>query len=126
MRSFVEVVQDLDDGKVAEQLDREIARLVKSVRETNKSGAITLTVKIKPESGMAIASAEVKTKTPQPATASTLFYTTDEGELRKDDPRQQPLRGLDARPPVPLRSVASAPAPQTTEPPSDGGEGQGA
>ena len=105
MRSFQDVLTDLDEGKVHEQLTAQLPDLVKRVMETGKAGTITLTLRVKKENRMAVVNADVKVKLPAPATDSTLFYATEDGVLRRDDPKQPVLRNVSMTPPTLIKTV---------------------
>jgi hypothetical protein len=108
-RDFQDILTDLDDGKVHAQLTENIMKVVRAVAETGKAGELTLNLKFKREKRMTRVIADVKTKLPQPATEATLFFQTDDGDLRREDPRQQKLRHVAPRPTGPggIKVVAS-------------------
>lgn len=99
-RDFQDVLTDLDEGKVHAQLTEKLPEIVRAVMATGKAGALSLTLSVTRENRMVVVKADVKTKTPQPATESTLFYTSEDGVLRRDDPKQPALRGVPLRPPT--------------------------
>jgi hypothetical protein len=105
-RDFTDVVVDLDDGKVHAQATKELGDVVRAVMETGKVGSLTVSFKIKRDRTRQVTVAvDIKSKPPQAATESTLFYATDDGELRRDDPLQQPLKHVPMKPPTPLKNV---------------------
>lgn len=112
MRDFQDMLTDLDEGKVHERATTLMAELVASVMETNRKGKFSLTLHVSRQGDMALVKAEIKTTKPEPAVESTMFFTTVDGELRRDDPRQ-----------LKLRNVAPVPTPLKTVKP--GGEGEG-
>ena len=108
-REFIDILTDLDDGNVNIQLTKLLPEVVRAVMETQKSGSLTLTLNVKPEKRMAVVKADIKTKIPAPANEATIFFTTEEGDLRRDDPRQQVLRNVLATP-APERAYKAVPA----------------
>jgi hypothetical protein len=97
IRDFQDVLTDLDDGKVHEQLTKLWPEVVRAVRETNKAGTITLQLTAKLERGtMVVVVPKVTTKLPAPATSPTLFYTDEEGNVHRNDPKQLPLKNVTA------------------------------
>lgn len=104
MKEFADLIKDIDDGQVNETLSSSIAEVVTATKNTNLAGAITLTLKFKPEGRTVLVAADIKTKVPRPKTNTSAYFATDHGELRRDDPLQQklPLRDVSA-PPTPLR-----------------------
>jgi hypothetical protein len=109
-RDFTDFVTDLDDGKVHHQLTVELRRLVKAVCDTQKSGTLTFKVKAKLDGRTVVISTDVKATPPQPAMGSTFFFPDEVGDLRREDPKQPPLRNLDTKPPTQLRRVPEAEA----------------
>lgn len=103
-RDFQDILTDLDDGKVHEQLQKQLQQLVKAVMETGCKGNLALTLNVKRENrGMVVVTAEVKTKLPQKATEATVFWPTEEGGLSRENPRQPTLKHVPLRPPTPIR-----------------------
>jgi hypothetical protein len=94
-RDFQDILTDLDNGRVHEQLSEIWPRVVKAVRENNAPGSITLTLTAKLDRGaMAVVASKITTKMPHPSAASTLFYSDEEGNLSKNDPKQLPLKNV--------------------------------
>lgn len=115
-RTFTDVLEDLDEGKVIAQCTKFIRDLAKQVADTGKAGSLTLKIKAKLDGRIIVLTAEPKVTLPQAATGSTFFYLTEgSGDLTRDDPKQPQLRGLEAKPPTPLKSV-KAPEPTTDNP----------
>lgn len=96
-RDFQDMLTDLDDGKVHEQLTELWPKVVQAVRDCNKPGALTLTLHVKLDRGtMAVVAAKVTTKMPAPSMSATLFYTDEEGNTTRNDPKQLPLKNVTA------------------------------
>jgi hypothetical protein len=92
-RAFQDVLTDLDDGRIHEQLTAQLPKIIQAVRDTNRPGALNLTLNVKLDAkNMVHVSAKVSSKMPQPSLGSTLFYTDDEGHPHLHDPRQQVLK----------------------------------
>lgn len=88
MTSFTRVISDVRDGQLLEQCSNEFAQLIESVQETGKSGAFTLTLKVRPNGERAVAiSSAIKTSVPKPSIGEAMFFTQD-GNLFRRDPRQ--------------------------------------
>jgi hypothetical protein len=103
--AFQDILTDLDDGKLHEQLTELWPQVVKAVRETNKPGALTVTLHAKLDRGqMVIVNPKVVTKMPAPATGPTIFYSDEEGNTTRNDPKQQVLRNVT---PLPGKGGAS-------------------
>lgn len=92
-RDFQDILTDLDDGRVHEQLGELWRKVVQAVKETNKPAELTLKLTAKLERGtMVVVVPKVSSKLPAPATSPTLFYTDDEGNVHRNDPKQQTLK----------------------------------
>lgn len=100
MRSIADVLRDLTGGQTYDELNAALAEVVGAVTKTRKAGEVSLKLKIKAngESSVMITD-EIKTKVPQDTRGETLFFTTANGDLIRDDPRQSKL---------PLREIPDA------------------
>lgn len=82
-------------GETVAELTEKMNELVAAVGNTNKTGSITLTIKLKPAGGGAIEiTDEIKAKIPTLPRGTSLFFATPEGNLQRNDPRQGELDGL--------------------------------
>lgn len=99
---FISILADLDDGNVVNNLTEQLRRITLGVLDTKKSGSVTLKVDVRNEGRTLVVKASVSAKVPQPETESTTFFADDKGYLSKDNPKQQPLKGMPAKDPVPL------------------------
>lgn len=108
---FQETILQINNGAAVAELSDALQRVVASVRETGKSGSITLTLKVAPASkgstDVLIVESMVKTKLPDPERGVTIFYATDNNLLVRNDPKQQmlPLRVLEFDIPKDLKEV---------------------
>lgn len=94
-KPFTDVLRDLRFGAAVDEISAEFAKLVQAVETTGKAGELTLTLKLKPSTAGSIeVTDDVKAKLPALAKGSSLFFATVEGNLVRNDPRQQPLPGL--------------------------------
>jgi hypothetical protein len=95
MADFNETIVALRNGAVVTELGDRLAGLIQAVRETEKSGSLTLQLKVVPAvSGSAevvAVEAIVKVSTPQPSLGKSIFFTTEEGNLLRKDPKQMIL-----------------------------------
>lgn len=98
IRDFQDILTDLDDGHVHEELTRVLRDVVRGVREANAAGSITLKISLKPEGRQFVVNADVTSKIPTRKPSASVFFATDDGDLRKDDPKQVPLRNVDTKP----------------------------
>lgn len=82
-------------GETVNELTEKMAELVSAVANTQKSGSISLTIKLKPAGGGAIEiTDEIKAKIPTLPRGTSLFFATPENNLQRNDPRQAELEGL--------------------------------
>lgn len=90
--SFLETLATLREGRTAYELTGLLQGLVAAVKETGRKGKITLTITVapfKPGQTTAVSvSDEVDPKFPKPTRDSTLFFTTDDDQLLRTNPRQ--------------------------------------
>ena len=91
---FSSTLNAVGHGDLAGQASASLEELVKSVRETAKSGELTITLKIKPrgrDSGQVEVTGTVKVNAPIADVAPSMFFATENGELLRDNPAQRQL-----------------------------------
>jgi flagellar hook assembly protein FlgD len=100
-----ETLLQMNNGATVTEMAEALKKAVATVRQTGKSATITLTLKISPATknvtDVVTVESSVKTKLPEPERGVTIFYTTDENDLVRNDPKQQtlPLRVVDINTP---------------------------
>ena len=95
MKPFNQTIAELRRGKTVEELTDAMAELVAKCTETGKGGSLQLTIKIAPgKSGQLEITDSIKVSVPQFARESSLFFVTPEGNLSRNDPRQDELPGI--------------------------------
>lgn len=107
-RSFVDIISDLDDGQVAEEMTRQLREVVRAARSAQKKASVTLKIDVEPDGKQFIVNASVKPTIPTPTPGRTMFFANDDGDLRKDNPNQLPLKNVGDKPATPLRTVGDA------------------
>lgn len=92
MRPFTDILRELGAGETLDDLTARLAEVVEAVMDTRKSGAITISLTIKPngDSGVIVAES-IKSKVPEKARGDTVFFATSGGSLVRQDPRQKDL-----------------------------------
>lgn len=96
VRPFIDTLRDLEGGYLLDELSGHQHGLVDQVRLTNKPGSLTIVLNYKPDgAGQLSIKADVKVKEPKLARGNSLFFLTPEGNLTRNDPRQQ---SMDLRP----------------------------
>lgn len=105
-RDFQDILTDLDDGHVHEELTHQLREVVRACRTAKRAGSLTLKIDIRPEGERQfVINASVKPNIPTPKPGITMFFASDEGDLRKEDPKQIPLKHVDQRGGRVLREV---------------------
>jgi hypothetical protein len=110
---FLKTIEELRQGGAAHDLGEALTDLVKAVRETGRPGALTVKLTVKPASkgdvNTLLLEDAVTVKRPQPERGATIFFSTDDNGLQRNDPRQPELSGLRKPAEVtPLRTVNSS------------------
>jgi hypothetical protein len=98
----VDTLKALRYGQAEAELSEAISEAVQAARDTGKQSVITMKITIKPQgnSGQYFITDEISTKLPKLPKEQTIMFGTPEGNLLRDDPRQQklPLRDLPQEP----------------------------
>jgi hypothetical protein len=91
--SFENVLRHQRKGKCLHELSEKIQQAVLEVRALGKPASVTLTLQISPFGDGAVSVLdEIKTKLPAANKVSSVFYSTDEGALVRQDPNQQEMK----------------------------------
>ena len=99
IKQALDVLRELEDGKVLNDLSVDLNELIRQVRHCNKAGSINLQIKINPvnnDTHNVTAEAVIKVNAPKLARRSTLFFTTPECNLSRTDPAQRTFPGLES------------------------------
>lgn len=94
MRLITDILRDIRRGAAVEEATNALADVVRAVDETGKDGSVTITLKVKPakhggpEKTLV---AEVKAKKPIAEIAPAVFFSDDQGDLHRVDPRQEEM-----------------------------------
>jgi hypothetical protein len=93
---FIETIVALKNGAVIQDFGERLSELVKAVRETARGGALTITIKVSPATAgsadVVVVEADVKERIPRPSLGKTVFFTTQENLLVRENPQQMTLR----------------------------------
>jgi hypothetical protein len=101
---FQETISQINNGAAISELSQALESVVAAVRQTGKAGTLTFTLKVAPASKntthVLLIESSVKTKLPESERGMTIFYSTDDNQLVRNDPRQQslPLRVVELDP----------------------------
>lgn len=94
-RTFVETVNALRYGTLADELTKAMHQLTDKCVETGKAGELKLVIKLKPGSGGQIeVSDDITIKTPKEQKGTSIMFVSVEGNLTREDPRQMSITGL--------------------------------
>lgn len=109
---YTGLVGQIQYGSLAEELDEKLTELVKACESCHRQGELTLTLKLKPgkgNSGQMEVTPVVKMKAPEAERGSAILFTTPEGNLQQQDPRQPnlPLKQA-AEPAEPVLKIVKA------------------
>lgn len=114
-RPFLGFLQQQRNGVLHDELTQKLSQLVAAVQDTDKGGELTLKITVKPASageGTVTVADKVTLKLPELERHATLYYTTPDHNLQRQDPNQ---RDLDLAV-VPTQARSAAP-PQVATPP---------
>lgn len=87
---LADVIRDLAHGATNRQGSAKLAELIKACQATGKKGVLTLKlgIAVDPATKIAQLVAQFTTSRPEPTLPGGMYYTTSEGALVTDDPRQ--------------------------------------
>ena len=92
IRPFAETLNAVRYGELVTELDTEWNALVNKVRDTGKTGSMSITLKLIPGKGIAMEIDDtIKVNAPKPTKGTTLLFPTVEGNLQRTDPNQKSL-----------------------------------
>lgn len=94
MRPITDVLREMRKGRIVEDATEALTELVKAVDATNKPGALTLKLTVKPakDGGWEkTLSAAISTSVPRHDLPDAVFFSNADGQLVRDDPDQREL-----------------------------------
>lgn len=98
VRPFLDVLRELEKGRLADELSEKLPAVVAGVKDTGKAGSLTLNIKIKPYTkggeDILIVESVVVAKIPQPDRKPSLMYADGDANLVRQDPNQPSLPGV--------------------------------
>lgn len=101
MRPITDVLREMRKGRIVEDATEALTELVKAVDATNKPGALTLKLTVKPSKDGGwekTLSAAISTSVPRPDLPDAVFFSNADGQLVRDDPDQRELFSEAERP----------------------------
>lgn len=111
--SFDSMARHQRRGAFLTDISEAVQQCVMSVRERHEPASLTITLKFDPATADADAISvrdEVKVKLPAPKKANTLFFSTEQGQLVRDNPKQaeMDLKVLETAEPEPIQKLPVA------------------
>ena len=108
--NFSDIVREFAHGTTDKIATERLREVIKACRETGAKGSITLKLSIDTKHGLAEVRAAISVKKPETSLPGGHYWTTEDGNLRDEDPRQLklPTKVIDA--PTQLKTV-----PNTTQ-----------
>lgn len=107
-RPFYDFLREHRNGVTHDELADALNELVTAVNEEGKAGTLTFTVNIKPmgkSDGLEV-SADIKVKPPKKTAGVSIFFSTPDNNLVRQDPRQQSMELREIGPAAAHRGVA--------------------
>lgn len=93
-QSLTDIMGNIRGGFALHKAGERLNELVMAVKETGKKGSVTLIIEVSPDkSDENVVSVQPKIKSSIPDKGFTpgVFFATDQGELTREDPRQQEM-----------------------------------
>ncbi len=95
MNQFIQTINDIRQGQIADEMAERLGELVKAVRETGGKAELSLKLTIKPASKnnteQLVVTDEIVAKKPKPERGTTILFSSEDGGLSRRDPRQPEL-----------------------------------
>jgi hypothetical protein len=94
MKPFTDLLRDIRRGQVVQIATDKLAEVVRAVDRTGGVGTLTITLKIKPSKhggNEKTIEAHVSAKAPVDPVAPAVFFSDDEGDLHRNDPKQSEM-----------------------------------
>lgn len=90
---FTDFLEELDKGRVSQELGDKLLAVIEAVRKTHKAGSVTLQIKAgwDKKADMLRVGTAVSSKAPQLDRAESLFFVTKDGQPTRKDPSQLEL-----------------------------------
>lgn len=94
-KPFGSTLTALRFGSLHEELTEALGELTAQCVNTGKAGELHLTLKLKPgKAGQVEVIDDIKVKAPKPERGSSIMFSTAEGNLQREDPRQMSFEQL--------------------------------
>lgn len=95
VRPITDIIPQLRMGEAVDEASNKFNELIQAVENTGKPGTFIMKITVKPStSGALEVTDDISIKKPEGKKGSSLFFATPEGNLQRNDPRQNELPGL--------------------------------
>lgn len=104
IRPFADFLREHGRGRTHDELGEALHTLIARVKDTGKTGSISLTVQVKPmkqDDRMVIVSDKIAINLPEHDRPSAAWFIGADGNLQRDDPHQLAFESLREVPPPP-------------------------
>lgn len=94
MRPITDILREIRKGRAVDLASQRFAELIQAVDETGKPGELTITLKVKPEKGGGSQKTiipVVKVKVPEVDLAEGVFFSDENGDVHRTDPKQDDM-----------------------------------
>ena len=115
------VIAGMHRGAVEDEINQKFSELISAVKAEGRKGTMTLTLEVLPQGGnQHNVIASCTTRVPKPKARPSLFYSTDDNNLQREDPEQsdmfpeedKPAEGKVSQMPQTVAGPGTLPAPQ--------------
>lgn len=97
IKTVSSILMEHRGGGLHNEASEELQTVVKSVKETQKPGSLTITIKVEPakdDEDSVVLSDTLKVNAPRPSTKPSRWFTDDHGNVSRTNPRQESFSGL--------------------------------
>jgi len=104
IRPFADFLREHGKGRTHDELGEALHTLIARVKDTGKTGSVSLTVQVKPmkqDDRMVIVSDKIAISLPEHDRPSAAWFIGTDGNLQRDDPQQLVFESLREVPPPP-------------------------
>lgn len=101
VRPFADWLREQSGGKTHAELSESLRDLVSRVQDTGKKGTLVLSIVVEPmkgDSDVLVLTDNITLKLPEFPRASSIYYADEDHNLRREDPKQPPITGLQVLP----------------------------
>lgn len=107
-RDFSQFISEFAHGSVNKTATDKLREVVAACIETGQKGSVTIKINIGADGKLAELRAMISSKKPERGLPGQVFFTTEDGNLRDEDPRQMKLPGKVLDAPTTLRTIKGA------------------